>query len=402
MSYKLPLTATIAAAALTAGAAPAVAAPSNDNFEQATPITAPATVTGTFTDVTRQAGEPAHAGRADLRSAWYVFRPTRTERVDAGFTTETRYGPHVVAVYTGSALSDLQPVAASEPVFSDVFPRVAFDAVAGRTYWIAAATAQIPELPQPEVPFNLRVRPAPLPINDAFAGARNVRVPGIYTGSMLDATAELGEPGHAGRPASRSLWYRFRARHAARHTIDVTGSAGGAGAGVEVYTGEELASLRRVGSHTGAGIVRFTARRGQLYHVAVDATYVRNGDVVLDVSDGSLAAKGVTVAVRTGQTVASIRARGLRLDVGTRRQVSVRLELVVTERTARRLGLRGTVLGRTRGTLEPGQRLAADIPLTSAVRRALRGEQELSATVKVSLLSNAPNREKAIRVDLPN
>src|SRR3712207_7699665 len=136
MNRSLSLTAALAAATLAISAAPAAAAPSNDAFAQATPLTVPATVTTDLAGVTREAGEPAHGQRTDLRSAWYVFRPTTGERVDVALARPTGELPETIAVYTGSGLNDLQPVGAS--INQDhAFARVAFDVVAGRSYCIA-------------------------------------------------------------------------------------------------------------------------------------------------------------------------------------------------------------------------------------------------------------------------
>jgi hypothetical protein len=97
--------------------------------------------------------------------------------------------------------------------------------------------------------------------------------------------------------------------------------------------------------------------------------------------------------------VQSLLARGLRLTVGTRREAHVGLELRVSRRTARALGLRSRVLGRARGRLEPGQKLPAAIRVGAAARRALRGEIDLRATLRVTLLeSGAPNRTQDIPI----
>ena len=115
--------------------------------------------------------------------------------------------------------------------------------------------------------FHLRLHPAPLPANDAFANAREVSVPGRYTGDLADATAELvsRRTGAAVKPA-RSVWFRFRARRTGRLSIQATSP--GCLSPVGVYTGTRLDAVHRGGGSNGT--VRFLARRGQTYRVAVD------------------------------------------------------------------------------------------------------------------------------------
>ena len=134
----------------------------------------------------------------------------------------------------------------------------------------------------------------------------------------------------------------------------------------------------------------------------VDIPHYAGGEFSLDVSDGSIAGKGVALAIAPDQTVDGVRARGLRMVVSTRRKVTVGIELRVSRRTARRLDLPGQVLGRTRGTLQPGQKLPATLRLSAAARQALAHELELRATARLTLLnSSAPNRtlEVPVRLD---
>jgi len=318
--------------------------------------------------------------------------------------------PVVLAVYSGSGLADLQPLGAARAFTSvdGALPRVAWEASAGSQYWIAVAFEAQPGSGWHVSPFPLRLREAPLPGNDAFAAARTVRVPGVYTGSLLDASAELGEPRVNGVVPPHSLWFRFRARSSARMTVDVGSfvravrDPDAASAGVAVYRGSSLSHLRPVAAPRDLSVVRFSARRGERYFVQVFANGLGNGDFTLDISDGSIEGKGVTLEVVGGQTIRTVRARGLRVLAGARRRTTVELSLRVPSRVARGLGLKSTVLGRARGRLDYVQRLAADIPLTREAERALRGLDSLALVVRVQLLSKAPRRTLDVPVRLPN
>jgi len=150
-------------------------------------------------------------------------------------------------------------------------------------------------------------------------------------------------------------------------------------------------------------VIRFVARANRTYRVAVSSPWPGFGDISLTVSDGSVAGKGLTAAPLAGQSVESVRSRGLRLTVGARRKVDIGLALVVPRATAKALGLDSTVLGRAAGELGYFDFKPAAIKLTRAARRALDGETELKASVRVTILhSSAPNRVLTVPVVLPN
>ena len=267
--------------------------------------------------------------------------------------------------------------------------RVPFDAVAGETYFVAVATS--PAGPT-DSRFQLRLRDMPLPANDAFADAKTIRIPGKYRGNAADATAELGED----ESHSHSLWYRIKPRRTGKLTIDmVRGYCGGS---MKLYTGRRLTSLRKIGDGPP---IRLMARRGRVYHLAVDCYSPSLGDFIVVLSDGSIKGKGVKLAVTEGQTVDSVRARGLRMTVTAERRVGVGIELKVSRATARRLGLQSTVLGTARGPVDYRRSLPVDLRLTRSASRALADVDHLEATVRLEILrTDAPNRVLTVPVSL--
>jgi hypothetical protein len=372
---------------LLAAAAPASAAPpTNDNFEQATTLSS--TATGTLAEATREAAEPAHG----FQTVWYAFRPDHDGRY--ALTVPRTSSSTKVTVYRGDSLSTLDRLGAAGP---DAELRVPFDAVAGTTYRIAVGSPYEAQSAE----FTLRIAEAPLPANDDFAAAQRVRVPGRYTGSLADATDELGEPDHGGQKPRQSVWYRFRAPRTGRLSIQASSRACGS-ASVAVYTGTRLESLREVGSTSGRTF-RFRARRGRVYRVAVDCPYATTGDFELTLSDGSIEGKGVTIAPVAGQTVASMVARGLRTVVKAKRKVTVSIELVLDRRVALVAGIGNPVIGRVRGKLGYRQALPATIRLTPEARAGLSTWKSLSAVLRVKLLNTgAPNRVLEVPIELPN
>jgi hypothetical protein len=376
------LIATAAAMALTS--APASAdPPANDAFES--PATTSGAIVGQFSEeATRQAGEPNHG----FQSVWYSWRAPSSGR----FALTQVSGDAGAAVYTGDSLTALQRAGERDADLA----RIPFEAVAGITYRIAVASSYSASTEH----FSLRIVSAPLPANDDFAAARSVKVPGRYQGSLVDATDELGEPNHAGAKPQRSLWYRFRPNRTGR--LSIQASSRGCRPSVSVYTGSQLSTLRRRAGAAGRTL-RFQARRGQTYRLAVDCPYPSLEGFELTISDGSIAGKGVSIEPVTGQTVDSIVERGLRTIVKAKRKTTVGIELLVSQATARELGLERRVIGRVRGTLGYRQKLPATIRLTSAARKALADRDSLSASLRVTLLkSSAPNRVMTVPVELPN
>lgn len=139
-----------AAAQEDAGGALAIVAaserPGNDDFGSALfvplPAGARAAAGGTTTDATREPGEPRHRALADTTTLWYrLMAPTTgTMIVDThGSQIDT-----VLAVYTGTALANLQRVRLNDDYdranrYTYRTSRMSFAVVQGTTYHIVLA-----------------------------------------------------------------------------------------------------------------------------------------------------------------------------------------------------------------------------------------------------------------------
>jgi hypothetical protein len=359
---------TIAVAAwMAAFAAPATAAPPpNDLISGATPLgDAPVEVTGTNRGASRQPGEELDG----LQTVWFLYRPTVSGRVAVEVSPVGEFVDRVIGVYTGP---DVPVVTLGTAAGTEA--RVAFDAAAGGSYWIAVARTWRTGL------FNLRIRPMPLPANDAFHDATTIGVPSVQVGNLADATSELGENDDA-----RSVWFRFRPRRTGSYWLEATGTC----ASVAVHRGGSVDEAETVPS----GADGYRLRRGRIYHASVTCYGSGFGDYELRLSDGSIEGDGVVVEAEAGQTVDSVRARGLRLNASAARSVAVEMRLRVSRRTARRLDLSSRTIGRLRGRLQGGQPRAAAIRLSREARRVLQDETDLAATLRVELTgSTSPNR----------
>lgn len=107
---------------------PASAAPANDSFSLAEPLTLGLTVAGTTLDATRETGDPEPA--AHSRSVWYSFTPTNSQLVSLSGTTSD----DPLAAYLVSGNSLLSSALLDDAVFTS--RPLSFYAVAGHTYRI--------------------------------------------------------------------------------------------------------------------------------------------------------------------------------------------------------------------------------------------------------------------------
>jgi hypothetical protein len=408
---RLPLLATAATLTLWASAAaPALAAPpANDAFASARALaTLPAEVDGTLAEATRESGEPNHGGTRRERSVWYRFDATETGTFIAD--TCTTASDTFLAVYSGGA-NATAPSGLTQVVVNDdacgTGSRVVIRATAGTRYHVAVASVG-----GAEGAFTLRLAEAAPPENDAFADARRLSRPGLFQGSNVLATNELGEPDHAGvEDGGASVWYRYRAPRTQRITVQTTGSSFDPVLGV--YVGD-LGSLRTIASNDDGGdsteaLVRINAQRGRTYFIAV-ASLGRDssGTFTLGVSDGGAAGVGLTVVPAEEQTLGGVLSRGLRATIGCRVTCRVGVEATLSATSARRLGLRvprgarRLVLARSGGRIRAGDEIPVVLRLARAAQPRLRRADAVTIALRATLSgTNAADRTvvRTVRLD---
>jgi hypothetical protein len=110
--------------------------PSNDRFGSAQPIAGTSgSVSGNNVDAGMETGEPNHAGQLGGRSIWYRWvAPTNGAWA---FDTHGSTVDTLLAVYTGSSVSNLTLVATNDDSGAEISSSVAFNAIAGQEYRIA-------------------------------------------------------------------------------------------------------------------------------------------------------------------------------------------------------------------------------------------------------------------------
>jgi hypothetical protein len=179
-----------ATAALIAAAPASATPPPNDNFADAQPLSAPASVPGTTVDATREPGEFNYDQYAahGTGTVWYTFTAPKTVRyriADCGAADDSS-----IFAFTGSSLADLKRVRRyDEDEFdpaSDCGPNdkgdwFFFYANAGTTYHIAV----LESFDNPGQPFTLTLEERPNPVFDAgikqTASKRAVKKGGTVT-----------------------------------------------------------------------------------------------------------------------------------------------------------------------------------------------------------------------------
>jgi sugar lactone lactonase YvrE len=124
---------------------------------------------------------------------------------------------------------------------------------------------------------------ATVPANDSFASAAPLS--GLTASAIASptlATAEAGEPSHAGSMAARSVWWSWTAPKYGAVVVQTAGSS--VDTRLAIYTGTSLGALTLVAENDdasagGASRVQFDAVGGTTYRIAVDTAGSGNGAV---------------------------------------------------------------------------------------------------------------------------
>jgi len=133
---------------------PAFAAPSNDNFADATQITSlPFSVNSNSSGATFEGGEPYPSCGSGyyLSTEWFAYTPSTNTSLTA--RANYNYFPVVLAIYTGTSFGSLTPISCG-----NWSPQITFQAQGGSTYYFQVAGYYGD---QGTIPFSLEVTPPP-------------------------------------------------------------------------------------------------------------------------------------------------------------------------------------------------------------------------------------------------
>jgi len=255
--------------------------PANDAFANRAVLAGTNTVFGGNNNATAETGEPAHALNTPSRSVWWTW--TAPGDGHAAFSTEGSDFDTVLAIYTGESVSTLTAVASDDESGPNHTSRATFTAVAGTAYAIAldGYGGAVGNIALSVVWSGTSVTP----VNDAFAN--RLVLPGASfstTGGNINATAQAGEPPHAGSTAARSLWWSWTATQNGAVQVSTAGSD--FDTVLALYTGTALNALTPVASDDQSGgndtsRLVFNATAGTTYQIAVDGYHGASGNIVL-------------------------------------------------------------------------------------------------------------------------
>jgi hypothetical protein len=227
------LVAALTAVVLVPGVAQA-APPSNDDFDNATPLTLPYAEEVDLTEATAAPDDPDACYPVRSNTAWYSFTSTEdtTLRLDFG-------GAYLdTAIFTGSrgALELVDGTCSGDGDVRSLTAR------AGVTYYLKIAAEEW------EGRFRFTADTVAQPDNDDFAAAETVgALPFLGHVTLAAATLEPNEPTASCdyNPGSPSVWYSYTPAETEALALDAD-SWGSHTAVAGVYTGTSLADLTEV------------------------------------------------------------------------------------------------------------------------------------------------------------
>ena len=154
------------------------------------------------------------------------------------------------------------------------------------------------------------------PANDFFENRSPLAgASASWAGTNLNATAQPGEPAHAGHAAAHSIWLAWTAPQTGSVTITTSGNA--VNACLAVYTGTAVSALTGVASNDGTtppAFVSFNAEAGVEYEIALDSAVATDG-LALSIAQASIGAPdNDNFAARIALTGSSFTGNGSNVD----------------------------------------------------------------------------------------
>ncbi len=251
---------------------------------------------------TAEPGEPGHAGAPAANSIWWEWTAPTSGAVTLS-TSGSNYDT-LLAVYTGTTLGALTPVAANDNDGGNPTSRLTFPAVAGTTYQIAVDGRNGAN---GLTMLNLGTTPA----NDNFAAPVALNGESTQlTATNANCSRETGEPRIGAFAGGTSLWYRWTAPRTGR--FQVAAVSNDFDPILTVYTGQTLATLTAIdpalnvsaNDKSNGAVWTINAIGGVSYLITVDAKSAStSGQFTLSLTD-SLWQTQVGDAVTGGPAIA--------------------------------------------------------------------------------------------------
>lgn len=197
---------------------------------------------------TAEPNEPQHGLSPPSNSIWFTWMAPASGGVTLQTQTAFHQRPPVMAVYSGTSLTNLTKLAWTDPApptFQDAqtFGHVVFTAETSRTYQFAVEGANS------GAGMSLTLNLAPPPANDHFSNAFPIAASSLYyatNGSFVGASREPGETNHGNANFAQTLWWTWTAPTnlgLATIPMRVLGSAVSFPPLVRIYTGTSVSNL---------------------------------------------------------------------------------------------------------------------------------------------------------------
>jgi hypothetical protein len=196
-----------------------------------------------------------------FRTVWYTFTPSTSGSVSGNYGGNTPF----MAVYTGSGASGLTQVECSS-----YGGGVNFTVEGGITYYIQLGEMDSWYSGWLSIYLTFSLPPA----NDNFLNAETIILDGNMPFSVereiTSATAEIHEPNPGcSYSVNRTIWFTFTPSANGR----VSGSYGGNGPFLGVYTGSSLDGLNSIWCSSWGGGVDFAVSSGTTYYIQLGMNY---------------------------------------------------------------------------------------------------------------------------------
>jgi len=219
------------------------------------------------------------------KSLWWIFTAPVTGRLQIDTSKSTAGANTVLTAFSGNSFDSLRVIASND----NATPRVRWSSLdLGVTKGMRVTLRMDGIRAGQQAVLSGRLGAIQGPSHDNFGTAmvlsgtsHNLR------GSNFNATAETGEPAHAGNVANNSVWFVWTP--AANRTVTLSTESSATDTVLAVYTGNSVDALTLVGQNDNAtrssthSLLKLAARAGTTYRIVLDTKHNRPGNYKLSI-----------------------------------------------------------------------------------------------------------------------
>jgi subtilisin family serine protease len=210
---------------------------------------------------------------------WWIWTAPATGRLRVNTGKSSTGANTVLTAFTGDTLATLNPIGSNDNATSQVrWSSLELGVTKGMKLTFRVDGVRAGQ----KLALDGVLGTAPGPDNDAFGAATVLPAASFdIRRSNFNATAEAGEPAHAGRIANSSVWFIWTPSVSRSVTLSTFGSS--IDTVLAVYTGNRVSQLTQVTENDNASLTqthslaRFSAQAGTTYRIAIDTKNNRSG-----------------------------------------------------------------------------------------------------------------------------